>query len=666
MTDHQVICKDLPSLESNAVGIEDFCWYPSMNPSRSGERYMSPSTAGGSPSLPILTPSDLLMMHDSWDAPNQTDSPSTQCTRSHAATKPPFTTPETPIPTAVGVPKPATTVSNHAIAAGCVPLAGTATLSPCGSDVSLGHRMEFAVPIGGVPSVNPPSPFAHQCQVSELLSGPDSQNVFACLRWKDGPLDINDAAESEGADDDQSSHYLWSSGCVTYPTFGNGELMSSSVDESLTCPPKKQHHGGQPQHQDVQGTKDNNHQRVPDCSEDAIRSNLFISGLRHSVTDSGLHELFSPFGSIESAKVMLDIHTGRSRGIAFVKFVRLCDAQRAVEALNGSIFCGETITVRVAKPNAAYRPGAPTNKTFVRNVPLSAKKEDLVSHFSKYGQVVEVSIHGDTAQCSTNKKRNVVFITYTTKEAAAWAAQQTHTTMPFPDCEGIPLLAKVAEDSAHRIERLARRGSSGKQASNSSKAVSGDASPQTAHLPPTPPLAVSQQHPHQQSLLQFQQQQQQHDLQQQLFLQQQQQQQALQQQLFMQQQQQQQQAYTSGLISSKLPQAFGTCAGAPSLVMSPPGLYSSEPYTAPTPSFGVQQGLYATPLFPLPAGATAGGQVVILGPNRQLQPAVMCPPTPQPQSTVMYYMPGAQVPMQMPITAERLQHVTPTPTMRVG
>ncbi|EAN87426.1 hypothetical protein C3747_11g539 [Trypanosoma cruzi] len=192
--------------------------------------------------------------------------------------------------------------------------------------------------------------------------------------------------------------------------------------------------------------------------QDEIRSNLFVSGLHASVTDNELYKHFHPYGEIESAKVMLDIHTGKSRGIAFVKFKEVANAEKAAEEMNNSVFHGETIAVRVAKPHAAYRPGAPTNKTFVRNIPLNMKKAELIQHFGLYGEVVDVSIHNDAAQRSSNNKRNVAFVTYTTKEAAARAARETHTSIPFPECEGIPLLAKVAEDSAHRNERLARRG----------------------------------------------------------------------------------------------------------------------------------------------------------------------------------------------------------------
>ncbi|RNF26119.1 putative RNA-binding protein [Trypanosoma conorhini] len=228
---------------------------------------------------------------------------------------------------------------------------------------------------------------------------------------------------------------------------GGGGVSPQQLPQQFEVP-----FGGNSLERDAAGSES---RRQP---QDEIRSNLFVSGLHSSVTDNELYNHFHPYGEIESAKVMLDIHTGKSRGIAFVKFKEVADAEKAADDMNNSIFHGDTIAVRVAKPHAAYRPGAPTNKTFVRNIPLSVKKVDLIQHFGRYGEVMDVSIHNDTAQRSSNKRRNVAFITYSTKEAAANAAKETHTSTPFEDCEGVPLLAKVAEDSAHRTERLARRG----------------------------------------------------------------------------------------------------------------------------------------------------------------------------------------------------------------
>ncbi|AYU79247.1 RNA binding protein, putative [Leishmania donovani] len=202
-----------------------------------------------------------------------------------------------------------------------------------------------------------------------------------------------------------------------------------------------------------------------------VRSNLFVCGLPVSVRDKELLELFEKHGEIESAKVMLDIHTGRSRGIAFVKFKNVEHAENAVDALNGTTVNGHQITVRVANSRAAYLPGNPTNKTFVRNVPLTVSRTTLFEYFAQFGEVTDLSIKSDTAQgrhnpsgrsASTTEdgvddKLNIVFITYSTKEAAAKAAEATHTKTPFKECNGVPLLAKVAEDTVRRMERLSRR-----------------------------------------------------------------------------------------------------------------------------------------------------------------------------------------------------------------
>lgn len=211
---------------------------------------------------------------------------------------------------------------------------------------------------------------------------------------------------------------------------------------------------------------------APQVADADVRSNLFICGLPMTLTDRELVELFEPHGAIESAKVMLDIHTGRSRGIAFVKFREVEHAENAVDALNGTTVDGHQLTVRVANSRAAYLPGNPTNKTFVRNVPLNVSRAALFEYFAKFGEVTDLSIKADTAQgrhhgptrppnimgeVEVDERLNIVFITYSTKEAAAKAAEATHTKMPFPECNGVPLLAKVAEDTTRRMERLSRR-----------------------------------------------------------------------------------------------------------------------------------------------------------------------------------------------------------------
>ncbi|KAG5477813.1 hypothetical protein LSCM1_05114 [Leishmania martiniquensis] len=238
-----------------------------------------------------------------------------------------------------------------------------------------------------------------------------------------------------------------------------------------------------------------------------VRSNLFVCGLPVSVSDKELLEMFEEYGEIESAKVMLDIHTGRSRGIAFVKFKSVEDAEKAVDALNGTTLNGHQLTVRVANSRAAYLPGNPTNKTFVRNVPLTVSRTALFDYFAQFGEVTDLSIKSDTAQSrhspsgrsasaaddSGDDRLNIVFITYSTKEAAAKAAEATHTKTPFAECNGVPLLAKVAEDTVRRMERLSRRQRSavgGEGSRDVNAATSGGSIPSMSRFV-APPIAAA-------------------------------------------------------------------------------------------------------------------------------------------------------------------------------
>ena len=75
---------------------------------------------------------------------------------------------------------------------------------------------------------------------------------------------------------------------------------------------------------------------------------LFVGNLPWSVTDQGLEELFTPFGSVDSAKVITDRETGRSRGFGFVEMAD-DSARSAIEDLNESEIEGRKLTVNQAR-----------------------------------------------------------------------------------------------------------------------------------------------------------------------------------------------------------------------------------------------------------------------------------------------------------------------------
>jgi len=79
-------------------------------------------------------------------------------------------------------------------------------------------------------------------------------------------------------------------------------------------------------------------------------SKIYVGGLPYSTTDTQLQEIFSAHGTVESARVITDKFTGRSRGFGFVEMSSSEEAQRAIQALNGTDLEGRSLTVNEARP----------------------------------------------------------------------------------------------------------------------------------------------------------------------------------------------------------------------------------------------------------------------------------------------------------------------------
>jgi RNA recognition motif-containing protein len=80
-----------------------------------------------------------------------------------------------------------------------------------------------------------------------------------------------------------------------------------------------------------------------------VAQKLFVGSLDYSVTDQQLHDLFSPYGEIESATVIVDRETKRSRGFGFVEFTNEDEANAAMEALHGTEHMGRSLVVNEAR-----------------------------------------------------------------------------------------------------------------------------------------------------------------------------------------------------------------------------------------------------------------------------------------------------------------------------
>jgi len=77
---------------------------------------------------------------------------------------------------------------------------------------------------------------------------------------------------------------------------------------------------------------------------------LYVGNLSYSVRDSDLEELFAAHGGVQSAQVIMDRDTGRSKGFGFVEMENDQDAKAAIAALNGKEMEGRTLTVNEARP----------------------------------------------------------------------------------------------------------------------------------------------------------------------------------------------------------------------------------------------------------------------------------------------------------------------------
>ncbi len=83
---------------------------------------------------------------------------------------------------------------------------------------------------------------------------------------------------------------------------------------------------------------------------------IYVGNLPYSTTDQELQDLFAPHGSVQSANVVTDRYSGRSRGFGFVEMGSAEEAQQAIEALNGSDYQGRNLVVNEARPKERSRP----------------------------------------------------------------------------------------------------------------------------------------------------------------------------------------------------------------------------------------------------------------------------------------------------------------------
>jgi RNA recognition motif-containing protein len=81
-----------------------------------------------------------------------------------------------------------------------------------------------------------------------------------------------------------------------------------------------------------------------------VLMNIYVGNLSYELTEEELQQAFEAFGQVESAKIIKDAYTGRSRGFGFVEMPSKDEGEAAVNGLNGTELKGRTLKVSEARP----------------------------------------------------------------------------------------------------------------------------------------------------------------------------------------------------------------------------------------------------------------------------------------------------------------------------
>lgn len=85
--------------------------------------------------------------------------------------------------------------------------------------------------------------------------------------------------------------------------------------------------------------------------------NIYAGNLSYDISEEDLKKAFEEFGQVESAKIITDMYSGRSKGFGFVEMSNEAEAQSAIDGLNGKDLKGRTLNVNQARPRSEGRQG---------------------------------------------------------------------------------------------------------------------------------------------------------------------------------------------------------------------------------------------------------------------------------------------------------------------
>ncbi|KAK9866094.1 hypothetical protein WJX84_003794 [Apatococcus fuscideae] len=192
-------------------------------------------------------------------------------------------------------------------------------------------------------------------------------------------------------------------------------------------------------------------------SDQPKHSNVFIRGLPLQLTEEGLRSIFAQYGSVETCRLVIDLHTGASRGYGFVNLQTVGQAEAAIAALNGSVLGERPLEVRLAdtEPSNKFTGQQPSNNLYLRNLPLTVREAELTTLFAPYGTVLEKRV----LQPVEGARGAGALVRLASAEEAARAIEGLHNRLPLG--AALPLLIRYADTPEEKARKMAKRDRNG-------------------------------------------------------------------------------------------------------------------------------------------------------------------------------------------------------------
>jgi polyadenylate-binding protein len=178
-------------------------------------------------------------------------------------------------------------------------------------------------------------------------------------------------------------------------------------------------------------------------------ASLYVGDLHADVTEDLLFNKFSAVGPVLSIRVCRDLATRRSLGYAYVNFLQLADAQKALDTMNFDLIQGKPIRLMWSQRDAYLRKSGIGN-VFIKNLDRSIDNKALYDHFSAFGKILSSKVMSDD-----HGSKGYAFVQFQSQSAADRAIQEMNGRM-LHHCKVFVGRFKTRQDREAELRNKAR------------------------------------------------------------------------------------------------------------------------------------------------------------------------------------------------------------------